>query len=257
MRFRIFSWDTADRMILPTANRKAVDAVNRSGVVRDPYTIFSYCNLGYSLLGCIIERTVGLGFQEAVKELVFEPAGMTSSSFIIDEIPEDRISLGYVNGKPVTVPYIRDMPAGSLNSSANDMGRFLQGILASYKNNDGNLKQQTVYEMFTPSNTEVQNDLDFRIGLTWWIVNLKSLPGEYLLGHGGDLPPFHALVTVLPDRDLAVFVMVNSVNGVGSFSLTDITTEAVRTFAAEKNQALISKALEPSPVVETQDDIKK
>ena len=237
--------------------RSAVDAVNRSGVVREPYTIFSYCNLGYSLLGCIIERTMGLEFQEAVKQLVFNPAGMTSSSFILDEIPEDRMSLGYVNGKPVTVPYIRDMPAGSLNSSANDMGRFLQGILASYKNNDGNLEQQTVYEMFTPSNTEVPNDLDFRIGLTWWIVNLKSLPGEYLLGHGGDLPPFHALVTVLPERDLAVFVMVNSVNGVGSFSLTDITTEAVRSFAAEKNQVPILQAMEPSPVVETPGELKK
>ncbi len=236
--------------------RSAVDAVNRSGVVRKPYTIFSYCNLGYSLLGCIIERTVGLEFQEAVKELVFEPAGMTSSSFILDEIPEDRMSLGYLNGKPETVPYIRDMPAGSLNSSANDMGRFLQGILASYRNDDDNLEQQTVYEMFTPSNTAVPNDLDFRIGLTWWIVNLKSLPGEYLLGHGGDLPPFHALVTILPERDLAVFIMVNSVNGVGSFSLTDITAEAVRTFAAEKNQAPIRNALEPSPVVETPDDVK-
>ena len=237
--------------------RRAIDAVNQCGVVRAPYTIFSYCNLGYSLLGCIIERTTGAEFQEAVKELVFAPAGMNSSSFILDEAPKERLSLGYSNGKAVTIPYIRDMPAGSLNTSADDMGRFLQDILASYRNNDGNLKQQTVYEMFTPSNKQVRNDLDFKIGLAWWIVKLKSLPGELILGHGGDLPPYHALVTILPDRDLAVFVMVNSVSGVGSFSLTEIATKAIRTFSAERQQAPILKALEPSPVIKTPEDVKE
>lgn len=229
--------------------RKAIDVVNQCGVVQEPYTLFSYCNLGYSLLGCIVERVQGGNFQEAVKELVFDPIGMNSSSFILDEAPRDRMAVGYTAGKPTALPYIRDMPAGSLNSSANDMGLFLQNILSTYQNREGLLQRETLLEMFAPSNEEVPNDLDFRIGLTWWIINLQGLPGEYVLGHGGDLPPYHALIAVLPERDLSVFVMVNSADGVGSFSLTDILSKTVRTFAIEKKQKPIKNAPEKSPVI--------
>ncbi len=113
----------------PVSYRRAIDAVNTSGIVRAPYEIFSYCNLGYSLLGIIIERAMESNFQQSVKELVFDPLGMDDSSFNIDDIPEERMAMGYLKGKPERLPYIRDMPAGSLNSTAIDMGKFLQSYL--------------------------------------------------------------------------------------------------------------------------------
>lgn len=236
--------------------RKALEAVNMSGVVRKSYEVFSYCNLGYSLLGIIIERAQGGNFQEAVKELVFDPIGMDDSTFIINEVPADRMAMGYLAGKPEPVPYIRDMPAGSLNSSARDMGAFLQSMLASYTSGSGLLQSETIREMFKPSNESVENDLDFKVGITWWIVDLKKLPGENIVGHGGDLPPYHAMALILPDRDLSLFIMVNSVNGVGSFSLTDIVAETVRTFAEIKEQNPVPPAPEKSPVVEIPDTLK-
>jgi len=239
----------------PHSYRRAIEAVNQSGAVREPYEIFSYCNLGYSLLGIIIERAQGGNFQEAVKELVFDPLGMDDSSFLIDDVPEDRMAMGYTSGKPSRVPYIRDMPAGSLNTSAEDMGAFLQSMLASYRSGDGLLESETMQAMFTPSNSGVAADLDFKIGLTWWVVDLKKLPGEYIVGHGGDLPPYHAMVLVLPERDLSVFIMVNSVDGVGSFSLTDIAVETVRTFAEAKKQKPISGGIEESPVMEIPESV--
>ena len=236
--------------------RRAIEAVNRSGVVRQPYKIFSYCNLGYSLLGIIVERAQGGNFQEAVKELVFNPLAMNDSTFNIDEVPEGRMATGYAAGKPQTVPYIRDMPAGSLNTSASDMGIFLQSMLASYRSDNGLLASETVKGMFTPSNNDVAADLDFEIGLTWWVVDFKKLPGEYIVAHGGDLPPFHAMALVLPERDLSVFIMVNSVDGVGSFSLADIAAQTVRTFAKSEEQRPISRATEESPMVEIPSGLK-
>jgi len=234
----------------PVSYRRAIEAGNASGIVRDPYEIFSYCNLGYSLLGIIIERAMKSNFQQSVKELIFDPLGMSDSSFNIDDIPEERMAMGYLQGKPERLPYIRDMPAGSLNSTAIDMGKFLQSMLASYTTGEGLLSQQTVKEIFTPSNIDVPSDLDFQVGLTWWIVNLQDLSGEFIVGHGGDLPPYHALVIMLPDRDISVFAMVNSVEGVGSFSLTQIVTEAVRTFLDEEAQQTIPVAPDQSPIVE-------
>ena len=240
----------------PVTYRKAIEAVNASGVVRDPYEIFSYCNLGYSLLGIIIERAVGANFQQSVKELIFDPLGMNDSSFNIDDIPEGRMATGYLQGKATKLPYIRDMPAGSLNSTSIDMGRFLQGILASYHTEKGLLSQQTIHDMFRPSNVTVVADLDFQIGLTWWIVDLQDLCGEFVVGHGGDLPPYHALVIMLPDRDLSVFVMVNSIKGVGSFSLTRIVTETVRTFLDDEVQETIPHASDQSPIIDVPASLK-
>ena len=234
----------------PFSYRRAIDAVNVSGVVRQPYEIFSYCNLGYSLLGIIVERAQGGSFQEAVKELVFDPLGMTDSTFNRDEVPEGRLATGYVAGKPHTVPYIRDMPAGSLNTTARDMGVFLQNMLASYRSDDGLLAAATTMEAFTPSNSGVTADLDFEIGLTWWVIDFMKLPGEFVVGHGGDLPPYHSIALVLPERDLSVFVMVNSVDGVGSFSLADIAAETIRTFAESAGQSPIADAPERSPEVD-------
>jgi CubicO group peptidase (beta-lactamase class C family) len=236
--------------------RRALEAVNQSGIVRNPYEVFSYCNLGYSLLGIIVERVQGGNFQEAVKALVFDPLGMDDSTFILDEVPVERMAMGYLAGKPEKVPYIRDMPAGSLNSSARDMGAFLQSMLASYNSEGGLFQPGTIREMFKVSNENVANDLDFKIGLTWWVVDLKKLPGEYIVGHGGDLPPYHAMALILPERDLSIFIMVNSVDGVGSFSLTDIISETVRSFVKIKEQSPVQKAPAESPIIEIPESIK-
>ena len=237
--------------------RRAIEAVNKSGIVRDPYEIFSYCNLGYSLLGIIVERAQGGNFQEAVENLIFNPLSMNNSTFILDDVPKEELSIGYKAGKSVNIPYIRDMPAGSLNSSAKDMGNFLQNMLISYNSEEGLLHRETVKEMFTPSNERVINDLDFKIGIAWWIVDLKILPDEFIVGHGGDLPPFHAMVMVLPDRDLSLFIMVNSVDGVGSFSLTDIISKTIRSFVRIKGQNPIPKALGKSPIIDMPASIKE
>lgn len=241
----------------PYTYRRAIAAVNTSGIVREPYEIFSYCNLGYSLLGVIVERAMGMSFQDATAELVFEPLGMVDSSFNIDDIPEGRMARGYLQGKPEKLPFIRDMPAGSLNSTAVDMGRFLQSMLRSYRLDEGLLSQQTVKQMFEPSNEQVLKDLDFQIGLTWWIVDLQKLPGEFIIGHGGDLPPYHALVIMLPEKDISVFAMVNSIEGVGSFSLTEIVTEAVKTFLEAEEVSAAPEQSAKSPVTEIPEALRE
>jgi CubicO group peptidase (beta-lactamase class C family) len=241
----------------PHSYRRAIEAVNHSGMVREPYTMFSYCNLGYSLLGIIGERAAGGDFEQAVRSLVFEPLGMEDSSFLKDKAPEERLALGYARGSVGPMPYIRDMPAGSLNSSAVDMGAFLQGMLKSYNDKGGLLESSTIRGMLSPSNQSARYDLDFEIGLGWWIVDMEELPGEFIVAHGGDLPPYHAVALMLPERDLAVFVMVNSVDGIGSFSLSDIASAAIRAFAVSKNQSPLLPAVEMSPAIPVSEVLKQ
>jgi CubicO group peptidase (beta-lactamase class C family) len=51
-------------------------------------THFSYCNTNYAVLALIIEKVTGLTYPEAMKQMIFEPLGM-SNTFVFD-ITKDR-----------------------------------------------------------------------------------------------------------------------------------------------------------------------
>jgi hypothetical protein len=85
--------------------------------------------------------------------------------------------------------------------------------------------------MWTRQNGAVARDLDFEIGLGWWPVETDLMPGVKLYGHGGDLSPFHALLMVEPESGIGVCILVNSANGLGSFSLSNIAAGTLRAFA--------------------------
>jgi hypothetical protein len=93
-------------------------------------------------------------------------------------------------------------------------------------------------------------DFDFSIGLTWWLMELPGLPGEFVVGHGGDLSPFHALLLIDPARSLGVAIIVNSAGGLGSLSLAGIAIEALRAFTAAsgKGPAIPSPLPPPTEV---------
>ena len=51
-------------------------------------TRFSYCNTNYAMLALVIEKITGLKYPQAMKEMIFEPLGMTNT-FVFD-IDKDR-----------------------------------------------------------------------------------------------------------------------------------------------------------------------
>ncbi|WP_445452083.1 serine hydrolase domain-containing protein [Flavobacterium sp. 25HG05S-40] len=51
-------------------------------------TRFSYCNTNYAMLALVIEKVTGLTYAEAMKEMIFNPLGMTNT-FVFD-INKDR-----------------------------------------------------------------------------------------------------------------------------------------------------------------------
>ncbi len=231
----------------PHQNAEILAAANAMTVPRGPDVAFSYSNMGYSLLGLVVERVSGMSFNDFLSKEIFKPLGMEDSSFLIQEEKRNRYAMGYLGGKPQFIPYIRDMPAGSLCSTSDDMGKYLQSLLASYKDGSGIHSRSSITQLLTVQNPGVPLDFDFKAGLTWWIVDLQSIPGEFLAAHGGDLPPYHALIAMLPDRDLAVSILINGCEGLGSFSLAEILSAAFKEFASAKGQASFAPERKAGP----------
>jgi len=194
----------------------------------EPNAVFSYSNLGYSLLGSVIARVSGRGFPEQVQASILEPLAMKDSSFIMTEEERESMARGYRGRKAQKVPYLRDLPAGSLVSTARDMGKFVSAMIASAEGGSGLLRPSTVQRMWSRQNEGVPRDFDFEVGLTWWRVSLPELPGILLVGHGGDLDSFHALLAIDPEHRVGAFLMVNGVDGVGSFSLGAVAAQVFR-----------------------------
>ena len=218
-----------------------------------PGEVMSYSNLGYSLLGLIVEAASGKDFPSYVRDAIFEPLGMTSSSLLIEDRFRDRYATNPSGGKNTGIPYIRDMPAGSVNASVEDMGRFMTAVLAQSQGASSLvLDQPHQAAMWQRQNQGAALDFDFSIGLCYWIMDrLPELPGETVVGHGGDLFNYHALLLFDPARSLGVFVMVNSANGLGSFSIADVGAEAIRDFAAAAGQTPVAEpqpAAKPAPL---------
>lgn len=108
----------------------------RSGALKIHFTPgerFSYSGEGFVYLAKVIERVTGEKFNDFMKRTVFDPLGMTSSSYIWQE-NYDKLKVFRHNARGEAVSQNKP-PAGafnaaaSLHTTAQDFGRFVVAIL--------------------------------------------------------------------------------------------------------------------------------
>lgn len=63
-----------------------------------PGTDYRYSNLGYSLLGAVVESVTGRGYERWLRENLLVPAGMYETGYLLPEYEADRVAVGYRNG---------------------------------------------------------------------------------------------------------------------------------------------------------------
>lgn len=68
------------------------DGVSLSSV---PGTGFEYSNLGYALLGQVIEAATGESYQQYIKKNIWEPLGMHDTTYEMNDVPANKLALGY------------------------------------------------------------------------------------------------------------------------------------------------------------------
>ncbi|WP_327153078.1 serine hydrolase domain-containing protein [Streptomyces tubercidicus] len=166
---------------------------------RPPGTGFGYANLGYRLLGRLLEQATGQDLGAAVRTRVFEPLGLTACHL-------GRVHPGPAPSARRYTPDGRAYPDYDCSHPGATLGWAPAGELALFAQSyDRLLKPETA--------TAVRHALPVNehlgYGLGWC---LSSGDGPLVQSHGGGGPGVATMAVALPERMLSVAVLTNSTN---------------------------------------------
>lgn len=183
---------------------------------------WQYNNFMYMLQGLVTEKLTGQSWEENIRDKIFAPLGMTNSNVSLAEwVKAGDLAAGYglrSNGEIFKRDYydIRGMaPAGSINSSVNDMSKWLmlwinggkfQGkeVLPSAFVLDA-MSSQMVVSGAVPGK-ERPDVFMANYGLGW---ALSSYRGHYRVEHGGNIDGFSANAAFFPSDSIGIVVLCN------------------------------------------------
>ncbi len=176
-----------------------------------PNLVFSYSNIGFTLLGHMIEKVSGQAYADYLSQRLFVPAGMMQSSVAGRPQARGQLARGYRDGRPFKRLPIRDAPALGLDTSAADLGRLMSALLSDGQIDGRRLiGSATLRETFTPQNLDVALDLDIINGLGWFIEDGTIPGGGPVVRHGGTTLAFASEMVLLPAHRLGVVVLANA-----------------------------------------------
>jgi len=114
-----------------------------------PGTTYDYTNVGAALLACLVEHISGVDYNTYCKTNIFQPLGMSRTTWFFSETPKDEIAIPYTdtNITNPSNPFFTypTYPDGHLITSVEDLSKFMRAfIMNGTFNNYQLLKSQTV-----------------------------------------------------------------------------------------------------------------
>lgn len=180
----------------------------------EPGSRFSYSNMGYTLLGMIVESVVGSRYETYLDEYVLAPLAMHDSTFAFttqEGVNADpTLAWGHVDdGTRYAASPMFLRPAGQFTTTAADLARFAQFLMGSGVINDQRVIDGAwMRSRGQPSGTEAANNglvAGYALGL-----GRRDRHGVIGYCHGGNIVGFVAMLCIFPDERKAFAYGVNT-----------------------------------------------
>ncbi len=181
-------------------------------LVAPPGRVWSYSNAGYSVAGLIAQVTAGKSFPELVRKLVFEPLGMSRTTWD----PAVAMTYPFAQGHESTDGELRMQhlapdntaayPHGNLKSTVLDLAHFaILHLGGGAFRGERLLARETISEMHRIHARLYRPEMG-GYGLGWDVRDYKGLRW---VGHDGQITSYASFLAMIPDRGAAVVVMCN------------------------------------------------
>jgi CubicO group peptidase (beta-lactamase class C family) len=179
---------------------------------------FHYSNVGFAVLGEVVSRIQGLPWADALRRDVLDPLGMKRTSPTADPPAAPPLAVHPWAAVVLTEPahdYAAMAPAGQLWSTVVDLSvlaRFLLGDTGDV------LSADTVDEMSEPGAVDnLEQGSAYGLGL-----QILTVEGRKVVGHGGSVPGFLAGVFVDREERSGAVTLANSTRGLNGLLAVDL-----------------------------------
>jgi CubicO group peptidase (beta-lactamase class C family) len=173
---------------------------------------FKYSNIGYSLVGEVIERASGIPYRQYVQERIVDRLGLRDTGPDLDRARSDAFAAGHTAlgyaARRITIDHVDTgamTAATGLYSTASDLVTYASAHFADDERLLGNAaKRQMQHAGWRVDGTESE----YGFG-----VEATTIGQRRVLGHGGGYPGHITRTYFDPTDRLAVSVFTNAIDG--------------------------------------------
>ena len=184
---------------------------------------YIYNNMMFATAGVVMEQVTGLSWEDIIRQKLFRPLQMTASCFSTADMKTyGNYSLSYFEAdstrKLLPKQYEAQSealgPAGTIKSSIEEMSHWMIAQL-----NGGKYKGVQVIPVAAISQTLIPNNIadkesrwpELSNGLYCMGRTIQTYKGYKITSHTGSIDGFYSNLTLVPDQQLAIFVVHNAV----------------------------------------------
>lgn len=191
-----------------------------------PGSEFQYSNVGYVMLGAVLERQTGQSWEQLIQARLFQPLGMTTAGFgppgtpgKVDQPWGHTLPFGFPLAIQADNPPIMG-PAGRVHCSIGDWARFITLFLQPARPSTI-LRDAALTALLTSAPGG-----DYAGG---WVLTQRQWAGGLTLVHAGSNSMWYCVAWVAPKRHFAVLVATNVAGEAGVMqSCDDAATALIR-----------------------------
>lgn len=173
---------------------------------------WNYSNICFLAAGWASAAAEDTDWHTQLHERILKPLGMRdTNSTIAAAIADPLMSKGYMWDEEKSEYDLQEYrsvdavaPAGSINSSARDMAKWIR-MLLNKGTLDGHrlISEAAIDETWSPHST-VGGDVEYGLG---WMI--RDWEGRRVIEHTGGIDGFSAQVAIIPDEHIGLVVLTN------------------------------------------------
>lgn len=172
-------------------------------LAHDIGTHHEYSNVGFGLLGHVLARRAGIGYDQLIQDRIATPLGMDSTAIALSPALSARLAHGHELGLEPTANW--NLPtlagAGALRSTVRDLITFIEAAF------DRTSPLAAAFDLTLGTRRPLGADT-MEIGLGWMI---EKTGGEEMVWHNGGTGGYCSFLGFLPKSRQGVVVLANTV----------------------------------------------